>query len=871
MMRRITLMAVIIAMGLVAAAQPPGGFSMHPVGAFGHTNDRPIDVVPRPDGGFYLGIKDVDFVDSTSYGMDWVYVVGANADGTAEWTTQLDTGNMRVYDGALTKDNGSVWAGHTSRLPTNSDARAQLTRLDSMGNLVWRWTDTALVDKSQFSHVLASSDGGFVGAGKFEFGTTAKTYLVKLNANGHEVWRWASTQTRESTEALSEITVLELADSTLLTTGLEDLPGGWDSIMLFRLQADGSLMSTKGIEGVFGTYEASRTLLPMPDGRIIMASNKAEVPSPIFPSLRLHQYVLHELDAFGNLLRVVDIDPLTYGEQASIASSDNGSIYISTINDYVIQDSFQYPGLIKVGSDLELDWVRELRWLSAQWGDSNLVSSHLAVHEDKVYQSQHLWYNGAGVVEWDTSGTFDFAGIAGRVYVDENENSVFDVGERTFSNARLSVNGTSVAVFDDGQYAYSNPRTDTLFVVLDTIPYHVYGLPSTGVQTVLPDPGQLDTTVDFIMLPNYGIHDAWVDLTVSPGLAGLQGVYTVDVKNLGTEPLYDATASLFLDTLLSLDSISSSTYSTTGSRMDWPVPELLPGDAHRTTVVFDIAFTGSLSPIGIFDSIRIQLDSLDENPTNNVDAACWDIGVPYDPNDKQVSWSSAPQQYTHDLQEYGYSPDSLDYLIRFQNMGSAPAVNVVVHDTLDAGWLDLSSFRLLASSHPVTIEYLPPNIAVFRHEGIFLPDTSEGWLESQGWVKFRIGLHSPLGEGDRLDNRGAIYFDFNPPIVTNTASIQWSVPQDSTASGLETALNQELTLFPNPNNGSTVQFCLNRSIDGILAYRITDLAGKAVLTSNAPAQDGCGQLRIQGLAPGAYHVILESQDNTWAQRLIVQP
>ncbi len=866
-----TLLLVLMAWSLSATAQAPIGYYEYPVGPNGTWVDEPIDIVPHPDKGFYIAIRDRDNVPGTGYGIDNVVVVRANANGTPLWTVNLDTADRKAYDGALTHDRGSIWAGNSGPGGWALGGQAQLTRLDSLGNTLWTYSDTAsFVQRSQFNCVLPTSDGGFVGSGFSSVGPEQRTYMVKVDANGAELWRWYSKQSSDAEYHDAKIEVVELDDSSLVTTATRALIGT-DSLEFYRFSANGNLLQSKWIDADTFSSHNKRTLLTMPDGRIIVAVNDYAYFDTIAPGIREYCYVLYELDADGYALRRVLVNPFSHGEQTYVASGEDGSLFFSILNGYTSHDSLQYPGLLKMSPNLEVQWRKDLPWLSAQWGDSSLVSEEIAVLGDRVYQVNSFWFRGVNAVLWDTSGQFDHAGIHGRVYVDENENGQFDADERVFPSASISVNGEAAVVQEDGTYGFGDPRTDTLFVVLDSIAYHTFGSPASGVWVVLPDSGQLADTIDFTLIPNPGIYDAKADLTILTGFAGFTGGAYADVYNVGTEALVNAKASLYLDTLLTLDSISVAPYTIVGNRIDWTIPFIAPGDYDRTSLTFGIGLPPTFALWVVCDSLVVSIDSIDPTPYNNRDVVCWDIGTAYDPNDKQVSWSGAPQQYTHDLQEYGYSPDSLDYLIRFQNMGSAPAVHVVVHDTLDAGWLDLSSFRLLASSHPVTIEYLPPNIAVFRHEGIFLPDTSEGWLESQGWVKFRIGLHSPLGEGDRLENRGAIYFDFNPPIVTNAASIQWSIPQDSSGTGLEAAPIQAMRLFPNPSNGSPVRFCLDRATEGLLLCRIIDASGITVYHAIVQVENGCAHLPIDDLRPCTYQVLVRDQNNTWIERMIIHP
>ncbi len=58
-----------------------------------------------------------------------------------------------------------------------------------------------------------------------------------------------------------------------------------------------------------------------------------------------------------------------------------------------------------------------------------------------------------------------------------------------------------------------------------------------------------------------------------------------------------------------------------------------------------------------------------------------EVTCAYDPNDKQVF----PIGYTE--AHYIADDEQLEYLIRFQNTGNAPATDVLLRDTFDRTWI----------------------------------------------------------------------------------------------------------------------------------------------------------------------------------------
>src|SRR5690606_34406594 len=109
----------------------------------------------------------------------------------------------------------------------------------------------------------------------------------------------------------------------------------------------------------------------------------------------------------------------------------------------------------------------------------------------------------------------------------------------------------------------------------------------------------------------------------------------------------------------------------------------------------------------------------------------------------------------------------IHYLIRFQNTGTDTAFNVVVTDTLDAR-LDAASFQMLEVSHPALIKRNLQELS-FEFHNILLPDSNVNEPMSHGYIKFRVRPVSTLLDGDEVNNHASIYFDYNLPVVTNTA------------------------------------------------------------------------------------------------------
>ncbi|MBI1266746.1 MAG: hypothetical protein GC193_04845 [Cryomorphaceae bacterium] len=136
----------------------------------------------------------------------------------------------------------------------------------------------------------------------------------------------------------------------------------------------------------------------------------------------------------------------------------------------------------------------------------------------------------------------------------------------------------------------------------------------------------------------------------------------------------------------------------------------------------------------------------------------------YDPNDITVTPSGWEEPKYVDPEE------TLEYRIRFQNTGNYQAFNVVVRDTISEH-LDLSTFDLKAYSHNVEpVINLDTREIAFYFNDINLPYEECCELESHGFIVYDIQPYADLAHNTVIENTAYIYFDFNDPIITNTAS-----------------------------------------------------------------------------------------------------
>ena len=173
---------------------------------------------------------------------------------------------------------------------------------------------------------------------------------------------------------------------------------------------------------------------------------------------------------------------------------------------------------------------------------------------------------------------------------------------------------------------------------------------------------------------------------------------------------------------------------------------------------------------------------------NNTQIITDTITGSYDPNDKQVRTSPGESS-----EFFLIGQDTLlNYLIRFQNTGTDTAFTVVVTDTIPSG-LDLSTLKIGTVSHPFTPAFIGPRVLQFTFSNILLPDSNTNEAASHGLIAFSLKAELPILAGTVISNNADIFFDFNPPIRTNDASIVATI---STSIGAAELI--EMSIVPNP-------------------------------------------------------------------------
>src|SRR5690606_23790433 len=187
--------------------------------------------------------------------------------------------------------------------------------------------------------------------------------------------------------------------------------------------------------------------------------------------------------------------------------------------------------------------------------------------------------------------------------------------------------------------------------------------------------------------------------------------------------------------------------------------------------------------------------------------------------------------------------------------------------TLDAN-LDLESLNIVGSSHNL-ITTLKDNILKFNFEEIMLPDSTRDEPNSHGYVLYTIASKRSLADSTVLYNKADIFFDYNPPVTTNTVfnTLVDKLPDNSgKVLGIESSTRLPFTIYPNPASEEIKIKWVGKT--NIFSYQIYSSTGQHVLTTLS-SNNGYDKIDISMLNSGIYYLKVTSQDGVSTFRVAV--
>jgi len=449
-------------------------------------------------------------------------------------------------------------------------------------------------------------------------------------------------------------------------------------------------------------------------------------------------------------------------------------------------------------------------------------------------------------------------------FVDTNNNGTKDENEQNFSN------GSFLIDLNDTGNPTSAYSPVGMYALYDTNPLNSYDIsyqiqPNYSAYYSAGTTNYSDLTIP--VGSNYQVYyfpitivQGYNDVTVSivsqnpPPRPGFTYNEKIVYKNLGLTPT-SGTLTFTKDPLVTISNVSQEGTVANLGGFSYSFTNLAPNETRFFYVTMTVPTIPTVALGNVLtNTVTISAPADDIDLNNNSFSNAQIIVGSWDPNDKMESHGGKIL-----ITEYEPS-DYLFYTIRFQNEGTANAEFVIIEDELH-NQIDETSIEMVSASHNYIMTRVENDLK-WEFRNINLVPKTVNEEASNGFVLFKVKLKPGISVGDIVPNTASIFFDFNPPIMTNTFDTVF-IPLLSNPS-FETG---NFEMYPNPTN-STVQLSLYDTNETIKKVTIYDLLGKQIMsfTSDVHIQT----LDVSPLTSGIYVVEITTESNLIAVKKLVK-
>ena len=461
-------------------------------------------------------------------------------------------------------------------------------------------------------------------------------------------------------------------------------------------------------------------------------------------------------------------------------------------------------------------------------------------------------------------GALDCSGLQLNAFMDLNNNGTQDTGEVNFPlgtfSYQLNDNGNDIDVTSPfGEYTiYDDNATNSYDLSFSVLPEYAayYGVTTSSYANVSVVIGGGLQVYNFPVTVTQPYTDvATYIIPLQQPRPGFTYKEKVVYANLGNQTVASGTVTFTKDANVVITNNTQTGTVANASGFTYDYSNLLPFEVRFMDVTMQVPTipTVQLGQL-LTNSVTITPLTGDIVPSNNANSSSQVIIGSYDPNDKMESRGSQILHSSFTAEDY------LIYTIRFENTGTASAVNVRIEDVLDAK-LDENSIRMLASSHEYTMERMDTEVKWFFDNiqlPVSVPDTQIG----HGYVTFKIKPKSGYAIGDIIPNTANIYFDFNPAIVTNTFTTEFVATL-----AVETFTESNISMYPNPAKDQ-VTISLDNTEEIIATINVIDVLGKQVIRLNK-VNEITKSVDISSLNAGIYFIEIETQNKLEFKRKLI--
>ncbi len=283
---------------------------------------------------------------------------------------------------------------------------------------------------------------------------------------------------------------------------------------------------------------------------------------------------------------------------------------------------------------------------------------------------------------------------------------------------------------------------------------------------------------------------------------------------------------------------------------------LHPGNSNPSSFVELCGNASNWTP-----EVANELPQNDADPI--IDIYCGVVVGSHDPNEKEGFPSGIG------VENFIQANQQLQYVVRFQNTGTAVAYTVVVRDTLDAN-LNIFSVVPGVASHPYTFRMYGQRVLEWTFNNILLADSTTDEPNSHGFLTFTVEQNPSLNPLTKIYNQADIYFDFNEPVITNQTMHTIIDNHPILVSNSKIMVSDDVfEVYPNPTEEiATIEYHSETNKTCLLT--ISDMLGRAIVQKKLGIKKGKNIIPFQINAKGLFIINLFNSETSTFKKIIVK-
>lgn len=453
----------------------------------------------------------------------------------------------------------------------------------------------------------------------------------------------------------------------------------------------------------------------------------------------------------------------------------------------------------------------------------------------------------------------EYITVSGTINLDENANGC-DINDPVFPSMEFqitqgSTNETVIADFSGNYTIYLS--TESTYTISPQLENPNYFTVSPASITINPASVSNPNIQDFCITPNGTYDDVEVSIIpVEDARPGFDTTYKIIYQNKGTTTLSGAVQLTFDDDVMELINANPMSNTQAINTLMWNYTNLTPLESRSIEIVMNINTPMEVPSVNGGDVLNFGASitpvATDGTPDNNVAILEQTVVNSFDPND--IKCLEGKTVTTDNIGK------EVHYIIRFENTGTASATNVLVTNYINNTMFDVHTLVPVASSHPMETRIKENNLVEFIFENINLPFDD---ATNDGYIVYKIKTVPTLQENDTFDNKATIYFDFNFPIETNTATTLIANLLSISDENLET---EAITIYPNPIHDKVKI----TSIAPIKKITLFTVEGRLISTKNIENTNFSSSMDVSKLSKGIYLMNITTKKGKTIKKVVKQ-